>query len=174
MEYYYRSIRAYLLPFRKYPCWICVNIAYGMVVNMLLWNDSNIPYYSTIRCFDCRNIFFFLYMFFWRNSDLFFTIFSSVAPHRGQPAAKCHPRWQPTRRWAISCGLGKRRIRTRDCRTTVWRTTIEPPRLPNEPPRLPIEPPRLPKEPPRLPLSHHASLMSHHAIFYFLLYNILV
>ncbi len=40
--------------------------------------------------------------------------------------AKCHPRWQPTRRWATSCGLGRRRIRTQDCRTTVWRTTIEP------------------------------------------------
>ncbi len=75
----------------------------------------------------CNNL---LYMFFWRTSGPFFTIFSSVAPHRDQPVAKCHPRWQPTRRWAISCGLGRRRIRTRDCRTTVWRTTIEPPRLP--------------------------------------------
>ncbi len=33
---------------------ICGNIAYGMVVNMLLWNNSNIPYYSNIRCFYCK------------------------------------------------------------------------------------------------------------------------
>ncbi len=65
------------------------------------------------------------------NQWFIFVIFSSVAPHRGQPAAKCHPRWQPTRRLAFSCGLGRRRIRTRDCRTTVWRAAIEPPRLPN-------------------------------------------
>ncbi len=44
----------------------------------------------------------------------------------------CHPRWQPTRRLADSCGLGSRRIRTRDCRTTVWRATIELPRLHRE------------------------------------------
>jgi hypothetical protein len=79
---------------------------------------------------------FFFFICFWCTSGPFFTSVSSVAPHRGQPAAKYHPRWQPTRRWAISCGLGRRRIRTRDCRTTVWRTTIEPLRL---------------------PLSHHAS-----------------
>ncbi len=30
------------------------NIAYGMVVNMLLWNDSNIPFYSNIRCFTVK------------------------------------------------------------------------------------------------------------------------
>jgi hypothetical protein len=76
-----------------------------------------------------KNYFFSLYVF-WRTKSPFFTIFSSVAPHRGQPVAKYHPRRQPTRRWAISCGLGRRRIWTRDCRTTVWRTTIEPPRIP--------------------------------------------
>jgi hypothetical protein len=72
------------------------------------------------------------------TSGSFFIIFSSVAPHRGQPSAKCHPRWQPTRGLAVSCGLGRRWIWTLDCRTTVWCATIEPPRL---------------------PLSHHASLM---------------
>ncbi len=71
------------------------------------------------------------------NQRFIFVIFSSVAPHRGQPAAKCNPWWQPTRRLAVSCGLGRRRIRTRDCRTTVWHATIEPPCLPTEPPRLP-------------------------------------
>ncbi len=104
-------------------------------------------------------MFFFSLYVFWRTSGPFFTIFSSVAPHRGQPAAKCHPRWQPTRRWTISCGLGRHRIRTRDYRTTVWRTTIEPPRLhfwATTPPL--IEPPRLhywATTPPQL--SHHAS-----------------
>ncbi len=87
--------------------------------------------------------FLFLYMFL-ANQRFIIGIFSSVAPHRGQPTAKCHPWWQPTRRIAVSCGLGRHQIRTRDCRTTVWHATIEPPRLPIEPPRLPIEPPRLP------------------------------
>ncbi len=73
----------------------------------------------------------FLYNFFG-----VFVIFSSVAPHRGQLAAKCNPRWLPTRRLAVSCGLGRCRIRTRDCRTTVWCATIEPPHLPIEPPHL--------------------------------------
>jgi hypothetical protein len=53
-----------------------------------------------------------------------------VGPHRGQPSTKCHPRWQPTRRLAVSCGLGRCWIRTRDCRTTVWCATTEPPHLP--------------------------------------------
>ncbi len=90
-------------------------------------------------------VFFFLYFFFLHmflanhgTSGSFFIIFSSVAPHRGQPSAKCHPRWQPTRGLAVSCGLGRHWIWTLDCRTTVWCATIEPPRL---------------------PLSHHASLM---------------
>ncbi len=69
-----------------------------------------------------------LYMFF-ANHRFICVIFSSVAPHRGYLAAKCHPRWQPTRRLAVSCGLGRRRIRTQDCRTTVWCASIEPPRL---------------------------------------------
>jgi hypothetical protein len=47
------SIFEYL---RKVSFDIYENIAYGMVVNMLLWNDSNIPYYSNKRCFNCRNI----------------------------------------------------------------------------------------------------------------------
>jgi hypothetical protein len=53
--------------------------------------------------------FFFLFMFL-VNQRFIFVIFFSVAPHRGQPAAKCHPRWQPTRRMAVSCGLGRRQI----------------------------------------------------------------
>ncbi len=61
---------------------------------------------------------------------IFRRIFSSVAPHRGQLAAKFNPRWQPTRRLAVSSELGRCRIQTRDCRTTVWCATIEPPHLP--------------------------------------------
>ncbi len=74
---------------------------------------------------------FFFCLCFWRTSGSLFIIFSSVAPHKGQPAAKCHPRWQPTGRWAVSCGLGRRWIQTQDCRTTVRRATTEPPCLPN-------------------------------------------
>ncbi len=111
---------------------------------------------------------------FLANQRFIFIIFSAAAPIRGQPAAKCHPRWQPTRRLAVSCGLGRRQIQTRDCRTTVWRATIEPPCLPIEPPCLPMEPPCLPIEPPCLPiLRHHApfietpcSLLSYHAFLY--------
>jgi hypothetical protein len=73
---------------------------------------------------------FFFFIFFLQTSCSFFIIFSSVVPHRGQPAAKCHPRWQPTSRFAVNCGLGRHRIRTRDCRTTVWCSTFEPLRLP--------------------------------------------
>jgi hypothetical protein len=51
----------------------------------------------------------------------------------------------PPRRLAVSCGLGRHRIRTRDFRTTAWCATIELPRLPIELPRLPIELPRLPE-----------------------------
>jgi hypothetical protein len=77
-----------------------------------MFNDSKIKLFSFFICF-------------WRTSGSFFVIFSSVALLRDQPAAKCHPRWQPTRRLAVSCGVWRRRIRTRDCRTTVWRSTIE-------------------------------------------------
>jgi hypothetical protein len=55
----------------------------------------------------------FFYICFMQTSGSFIMIFSSVAPHRGQPAAKCHLRWQPTRWLAVSCGLGRCRIRTR-------------------------------------------------------------
>jgi hypothetical protein len=114
--------------------------------------------YSIVTFFNhnlcsCRHIgllkcwpdIFFFFICFWRTSGSFFMIFSSVAPHRGQPPAKCHPRWQPIRRLAVSCGLGRHWIRTQDCRTTVWCATIEPPCLPywaTMPPKL----------------SHHASL----------------
>ncbi len=72
---------------------------------------------------------FFLYMFL-ANQRLISHNFLLCAPHRGQPGAKCHPRRQPTRRLAISCGLGRCRIRTQDCRTTVKPATTEPPCLP--------------------------------------------
>jgi hypothetical protein len=42
---------------------------------------------------------------FLANQRFIVIIFSSVASHRGQPAAKCHPRWQPTRSLAVGCGL---------------------------------------------------------------------
>ncbi len=93
--------------------WPCCNLG---LFRLNFYEDM-----SRVTCLDYP----FLYVF-WRTSGPFFTIFSSVAPHRSQAAAKCNPRWQPIRRWAISCGLGRRRIRTQDCRTTVWRTTIEP------------------------------------------------
>ncbi len=66
---------------------------------------------------------------FLTNQRFIIVVFSSVAPHRGQPAAKCHTRWQLTRRLAVSCGLWRRQIQTRNCRTTVWDATIEPPCL---------------------------------------------
>ncbi len=78
----------------------------------------------------CWQILLFFPLYFFGEPGFIFIIFTSVAPHRGQPAAKCHPMWQPSRRLAVSCGLGRHRIRTRDCRTTVWRATIELPHLP--------------------------------------------
>jgi hypothetical protein len=83
-----------------------------------------------------------------------FSQFSPLLPFTevSQPTGKCHPRWQPTRRLAVSCGLGRHQIWARDCRTTVWHATIELPRLPHwatTPPSLSyhaslIELPRLP------------------------------
>jgi hypothetical protein len=43
-----------------------------------------------------------LCIFFWPTSGSF----SKFSPLL-QLAAKCHPRWQPTRRLAVSCGLGR-------------------------------------------------------------------
>ncbi len=125
---------------------------------------------------------FFFFVCFWWTSGSFFVIFSSVAPHRGQPAAMCHPRWQPTRRLADSCGLGRRRIRpgtagqqsgplpmSYHASTPMSyhaSTTNELPRLhTNELPRLHLSyhtstwattPPR---ELPRLHMSYHASTL---------------
>ncbi len=82
-------------------------------------------------------IWFFFFICFWRTSRSFFLIFSSVVPHRSQHTAKCHPMWQPTRKLAVSCELGRHQIRTRDCRTAARHATTEPPRLPTEPPCLP-------------------------------------
>ncbi len=45
------SIFEYL---RKSSMDIYGNIAYGTVVDMLLWNDSNIPVYSDIRCLTVK------------------------------------------------------------------------------------------------------------------------
>ncbi len=39
-------------------------------------------------------------------SGSFLIIFSSVALYRGQPAAKCHLRWQPTNDWQSAVGWG--------------------------------------------------------------------
>ncbi len=106
-----------------------------------------------ILSFELFVIFFFFIRFLANQESIFFHNFYLCWPSPS-PAAKYHPRWQPTRRWAISCGLGIRRIRTRDCRTTVWRTTIEPPRL---------------------PLSHHAFLSFYtlcHCIHFVTLYTI--
>ncbi len=84
-------------------------------------------------------------------------IFSTVAPHRSQPAAKCHPRWQPTKRLTVSCRLGRRRILTRDCRQQSGMLPLSYHAF-LQATRPSYEQPRLPKEPPRLPLSHHAFL----------------
>jgi hypothetical protein len=56
--------------------------------------------------FQTRMFFFFFLFMFLATNGSFLISFSSSAPHRGQPAAKSHPRWQPTRRLAVSCGLG--------------------------------------------------------------------
>jgi hypothetical protein len=54
-----------------------------------------------------RYFFFFIPYVFGEPAVHFFIIFSSVAPHRGQPAAKCHPRWQPTKEdWQSAVGWG--------------------------------------------------------------------
>ncbi len=53
-----------------------------------LFERSNLfaPTVSSIR------FLFFFFVCFLANQRFIFVIFSSVAPHRGQPAAKCHPK----------------------------------------------------------------------------------
>jgi hypothetical protein len=50
---------------------------------------------------------FFFFVFFWRTS-VHFHNFSPLLPLTEVSPQKCHPRWQPTRRLAVSCGLGRR------------------------------------------------------------------
>ncbi len=57
-------------------------------------DDSHITAASLTRLIIVGHIFFFLCMFL-GNQRFIFVIFSSVAPHRGQPAAKGHP-WVAT------------------------------------------------------------------------------
>jgi hypothetical protein len=50
---------------------------------------------------------FFFFICFWRTSGSFLIIFSSVAPHRGQPAAKCAiPGGNPPEDWQSAVGWG--------------------------------------------------------------------
>ncbi len=110
--------------------------------------------------FSVLYLYFFLFFTcFWRPRGSF-SLFSPLLPLTEFSPTKCHPRGQPTKRLVVRCGLRRRQIRTRDCRTTSlacnhWATTplyqgattppfIEPPRLPEEPPHLSEEPPRLP------------------------------
>jgi hypothetical protein len=46
---------------------------------------------TQVRTSKIDKCFFFFLCMFLGNQRFFFVIFSSVAPHRGQPAAKCHP-----------------------------------------------------------------------------------
>jgi hypothetical protein len=50
---------------------------------------------------------------FLANPQFIFLIFPSVAPHRGQPAAKYHPRWQPNlpEGWQSAVGWGDARFK---------------------------------------------------------------
>ncbi len=54
---------------------------------------GTLAFHSSIAAllpFVAMDFFFSLYVF-WRTSGSFFLIFSSVAPHRDQPAAEFHP-----------------------------------------------------------------------------------
>jgi hypothetical protein len=48
--------------------------------------------FGTARAPQIIYLFFFFLCMFLANQRFIFIIFSSVAPHRGQPAAKCHPK----------------------------------------------------------------------------------
>ncbi len=62
--------------------------------------DDN--HYNTLWCPEC---FFFLNYFWWNISP--YCIYSPLPPLRGQPSAKCHPRWQPILGLAVRCRLGR-------------------------------------------------------------------
>jgi hypothetical protein len=49
--------------------------------------------------------FFFLNCVWWNRSPC--CLYFSLPPFRGQPKAKCHPRWQPISGLAVHCRLGR-------------------------------------------------------------------
>ncbi len=90
--------------------------------------------------------FFVLNCFWWNRIP--YCLYFPLPPLRGQPTAKCHPRWQPISGQQSTVGWGDCWIQTQDCSFTIWcryqwATTA-------------------PIEPPLLPMSHHCSQMSHH------------
>ncbi len=76
----------------------------------------------------------FFFLCFWLTSSSFFVIFSSFVPHRGQPAAKCHPSGNLPGDWQSAVGWGDTGF---EPRTAGQQSGV-------------------------LPLSHHASRSSHH------------
>jgi hypothetical protein len=73
---------------------------------------------------------FFSFICFLENQRSIFHNFFLCCPSQRSARGRVPSQVATHQEMEISCGLGKRRIRTQDCRTTVWRTTIEPPHLP--------------------------------------------
>ena len=58
---------------------------------------------------------------------VFLCIFLPLPPLRGQPELTCQPSWLPNQELTGPYRLERCRIRTRNCRVTVWCATNEPP-----------------------------------------------
>jgi hypothetical protein len=102
------------------PCRTVASIehgCHGTVAPKEQWLRKNSGYHRT--CGSCRtsgycgaepcaeqwHLFFFLNYFWWNISP--YCIYSPLPPLRGQPSAKCHPRWQPILGLAVLCRLGR-------------------------------------------------------------------
>jgi hypothetical protein len=65
------------------------------------------------------SFFFFLLNCFWWNRSPY-CLYFPLPPLRGQPTAKCHPRWQPISGQQSIVGWGDCWIQTQDCSFTIW------------------------------------------------------
>ncbi len=67
-------------------------------------------------CSTCK--FFFLNCFWWNRSP--YCLYFPLPPLRGQPTAKCHPRWQPISGQQFTVGWRDWGIQSQDCSFTIW------------------------------------------------------
>jgi hypothetical protein len=80
---------------------------------------------------------FFFFVCFLANQQFIYRNFLLCHPSQRSARSQVTSQVAIQQEIAVSCGLGRRLTRTRDCRTTVWHAIIEPLRFPIEPPCFP-------------------------------------